>query len=432
MRMKHKLFAAGVTGIALVALVAAGVAVGEPAGSGEAAASAATADASSIENLSDISQWGEVYPLEYESFFADYDLVKLDGKAHAHSNLVNKLKLGSKRPVSLGCLSCKGGDINALYAEYGDSLFSMTYPYDTDEPAAVIYDPEASDNSDANYAVWGCTTCHSDASDPAGSLGATSMYWEAISVDFPDSVATENEVCGQCHNVDDSYRFMVGGGADSIYDLSAYKYGIDADSWRKAFFENSAWGEGVDEVGDIMRIDEETGVLDIYVTHPDIEMYQNSSHASLGVTCVDCHMVEKTSLEGETYTSHSASMSPLTSKAALEYCLTCHEAQGITSAQAMVKWVREKQQEIVEPENALLASLDELKGLIKEAQESGSVDEETLQQARDNWSLAQFYYRWQHGGTATAGIKVAMYNSDAMLDYIARGQKLVDEAIALF
>ena len=72
-----------------------------------------------------------------------------------------------------------------------------------------------------------------------------------------------------------------------------------------------------------------------------------------------------------------------------------------------------------------------LHSLIADAVAQGSVDEDVLDKARWAYTTADVYYLWQQGGCATAGIKVAMYTSDAMSQYINRASALVDEAIDL-
>jgi nitrite reductase (cytochrome c-552) len=328
-------------------------------------------------------------------------------------------------------MACKSADINKLYEKYGDAVLSTALPSDPNYSGKrSITSPGKAATGDESITIWNCTTCHSDISNPKGSLGAHIVYWNLIAGNLKEKVHVKNAVCGQCHNVLDPYRFVVEATGKSLKNLDAYKYGYDADSWRKAFLENADYTKGK-AIGDIFRIDQKSGTVDTYVTHPDVEMFQDSTHQSLGLTCTSCHMPAETSVTGESYTRHSASLSPLNSEASVKYCLTCHKAQGVTTTEKMVKLVRDKQAAIVGPENELLAKLTTLNNLIAKHVKAADVNESTLDQARELFATAQFYYRWQHGGTATAGIKVAMYTSKGMMQYINRGIANCDRGIAL-
>ncbi len=367
-----------------------------------------------------LADWGKLYPLEYDSFYSDYDLVKMDGKVHAHSNLVNKMALrhGPARPAIASCMYCKSADMTAIYEEYGDASFDMPYF-------------KAEGGVEDVVETWNCNTCHSDATDPAASVGPRIVFWKALSAGLSENVEVDNAVCGQCHNALEPYRYLAGQNGKSIYDFGPYKNGWDADTWMQSLLENADYSKGVIVEDAICYLDEETKIVKMGAYNPDIEMFQNSTHQSLGVTCVDCHMTEEQNIKGETYTRHAASLSPLASETSLEYCLTCHKGQGIESTQAMVKWVREKQEAFIQPEGELLSKMETLHSLIADAVAQGSVDEDVLDKARWAYTTADVYYLWQQGGCATAGIKVAMYTSDAMSQYINRASALVDEAIDL-
>lgn len=365
--------------------------------------------------------WGERYPLEYASLYSDYNLVKLDGKVHSHVNLPNKIALrhGPVRPAVATCFFCKTGDMTVLYDKYGDELFGM--PFFTAEGGV-----------EPDIAIWNCNTCHGDMDDPAGSLRPASVLWNALTKTNLSDVDPKNAVCGQCHNAIEPYRYLVGLTKDSIYDFDGYKYGYDADGVMKTYLENANYVDGTTVEDAIYYKDDQSKIVVVGATgHPDIEMFQNSNHQSLGLTCTSCHMTQEENLKGEEYTRHAASYSPLASRASLEFCLTCHKAQGIEDTQQMVKWVRGKQNAIVEPAAELVDKLAVLYDLIVEKTQQGNFDEATLDKARWAYTRADRYYKWQMGSAESPGIKVAMYTTDATLKYINRGIAEVDEAVAL-
>lgn len=149
----------------------------------------------------------------------------------------------------------------------------------------------------------------------------------------------------------------------------------------------------------------------------------------LGLTCVSCHMPETTDgSSGTDYTYHNASASPLENDTALEYCLTCHKNQGIESKEAMVEMVRGKQAEAAAAIAELDVKFDAAYELIKNANQNGGVDETVLQQARDDYSLAEAYYHATKGGRDD-GSKV-VHNPTATENYYAQAGNLLDGIVA--
>ena len=178
--------------------------------------------------------------------------------------------------------------------------------------------------------------------------------------------------------------------------------------------------------------EESTGITTYRSSHAELEITLDSNHHALGVTCVDCHMPQITDPEtGETFTDHDASQSPLENEASLAYCLTCHEAQGIDSPEAMVQMVKDLQAETADRGEALKAKLADLHDLIEDANQGGTMDEETLNQARDMYTQAKFYMEWGTFGNGSAYVKV-VHNPEEIQSLQQRADVVLDEAIALF
>lgn len=157
-----------------------------------------------------------------------------------------------------------------------------------------------------------------------------------------------------------------------------------------------------------------------------MELFQDSNHQKMGLTCTDCHMPQIEASGGTTYTYHNMTQSPLENPAALEKCLTCHKSQGIEDADAMVVFVKGKMDELAQIQQATKTKLDEFHAKLADAVAAGNADEAKLQAAKDAYNLANVYFLYQ--GTAmrpTDGSMAAMSFSKS----VEQLQK-ADDAIA--
>lgn len=300
-----------------------------------------------------------------------------------------------------GCFACKSSEFDKVYDQNGAGIFTEKMT------------PEFVDS--LNGQVWNCGTCHDG--DPATSApDAQLTYWTQLSRESFDLLDPGERVCGQCHNSLD-YRSRITD-QDKMDTFSPYKYGFDVESLYQAAMEDG-----------IYTVDEDTGIELSCLDHPDIEFLQTSVMGELGLTCIDCHMPETIDDDsGAEYTYHNASASPLENETALEYCLTCHEKQGIGSTDAMANMVREKQDEAAATIKVLDGKFEEAYALIKDANQNGGADEALLQQARDDYSLAEAYYHATKGGRAD-GSKV-VHNPMATQNYYSQAGNLLDGIVA--
>lgn len=298
------------------------------------------------------------------------------------------------------CIACKSSKFNVLYET--DPLKAFTEGYDT---AAV-------ETVGGQY--WDCATCHDG--EPGQSLGSNLVYFNAMLGDRGQELTDGEKACGQCHNSFDYERMVTAG--DDIYSFDPYRYGFDADSLLKAALEDG-----------LQSVDEETGIETVMVFHPEMEFFQNSTHDSMGLDCTSCHMPQTVAEDGEAFTNHDASGSPLENPDALALCLTCHEKQGIQDADAMVAMVRGKQQEAAVLEAALDGKLASLHDATAAAVKSGTVSEAALDQAREAYTKAYYYLHYVRGMYAADGVKVA-HNPVGTFDLLSRADRLVDDALA--
>lgn len=396
-----------------------------------------------------MEEWGELYPLQFSSYAeetikegkyeghyalkqkllapavrverkdgqTDTKLVNPSGTYDDGNVIVNGLRYDSanKQWVVVegdlndlsgtrerqGCFACKSAEFDKVYDNEGAGIFGAKMT------------PEFVDAM--NGQVWSCNTCHDG--DPAmNAPDAQLTYWTQLARESFDLFDPGERVCGQCHNSLD-YRSRITD-QDKMDSFSPYKYGLDVESLYQAAMEDG-----------IYSVDEETGIELSCLDHPDIEFLQGGAMGELGLTCIDCHMPEtKDDASGKEYTYHNASASPLENETALEFCMTCHENQGISSTDEMVEMVRGKQAEAAAKIAELDVKFEQAHELIKVANQNGGVDETVLQQARDDYSLAEAYYHATKGGRAD-GSKV-VHNPVATDNYYAQAGNLLDGIVA--
>ena len=311
--------------------------------------------------------------------------------------------------VPLWCAGCHAKEsFNTFVEEYGvEALFDT-------EGVAGYY--TASGDYEVN---WGnCTNCHEG--DPGdGVVTGTNSY--VISDTIPSAleyVPEEDLVCGQCHTLYHSYTNE----AIGLGSLDFYQYGTGVENIMQSLLEY------IDLYGDYLIY-----VNDNYV----LELFQGSNHQSMGLTCTDCHMVETTTEDGETYTDHNMTASPLENETALEFCLTCHEAQGIEDTDAMVEFVEEKIDELSVRQHVTYANLTALGEAVTAATDEATLDEATLEEVNELYLKAKIYYYYQHYGDYYSDLQhydsgySAVHNYDGSVECLDAADECIAEANAL-
>lgn len=348
------------------------------------------------------NEWISMYPDEYNSY--NVDKIDSDGKNGGHNHMRTLLETYQKPMPKLdaSCIFCKTTASNALYGEYGEE--ALTMPWDAVKDKVEAY--------------YDCAMCHTDSKSLT--IKPSLVYYNNLARDTFAKEDIKTQSCGQCHNGLALYRSKIGA-PDVTWDTYApYRYGTDGDALYRSALEDGAGASP----------DAATGAIIVRGTSEnDMEVFVNSKHDSLGVTCVDCHMPTTTKADGSTYTNHNASGSPLENPEALEYCLSCHSAQGIKSQEAMVKMVKDKQADTAALITTVNGKLDTVKQLLTEATAAGTMDAQVLDKARSNYAQANFFVQF-YGLMLPDGTKV-VHNPDAVTDYLNRSSKLLDEAISL-
>ena len=272
-----------------------------------------------------------------------------------------------------------------------------------------------------------CTNCH--VGDPGeGNVEGGNAYGDATSTSAKALFPAEDYVCGQCHAMFPGAAYL----EDANKGIDQYKYGFEPEEMLRAmkeYYEANPVTETTICAGmvGVPMLDPEIDTV-LYLTDActEVELFQDSNHQKMGLTCTDCHMPQIEASGGTTYTYHNMTQSPLENPAALEKCLTCHKSQGIEDADAMVAFVKGKMDELAQIQQATKTKLDEFHAKLADAVAAGNADEAKLQAAKDAYNLANVYFLYQ--GTAmrpTDGSMAAMSFSKS----VEQLQK-ADDAIA--
>ncbi|WP_172623463.1 ammonia-forming cytochrome c nitrite reductase subunit c552 [Arabiibacter massiliensis] len=364
--------------------------------------------------------WVAAYPDQYASFLTDKwrdggGGYKTDGQYnHTHSmlrqnmeDMFETIEVDQPGYMKLSCIACKSSAYNDIYEKYGEQTFELGL-------GEINLD-------EVMESAWDCETCHESIDDLTLRPGIST--WDELSEGAFDNQAPETLVCAQCHNSwGNIVKFAAGDERGlTIQDYHPYQYGYDADALYKEYAEDGSTRVQFDE----------NGLVLVNTTTYDIENFAGSVHQNLGMTCASCHMPTQENGNKEEYTSHNASGSVLENVTALEYCLTCHEAQGIESTDEMVEYVHAAQSNFADKKAEVDAMLAQLKETLLTVIEDGSVDEATLDQARDKYNLATYYVSYAasyvHGRD---GVKIA-HNPEGMINYVERARNMAQESIDL-
>lgn len=297
-----------------------------------------------------------------------------------------------------------------------------------------------------------CALCHENGQPGAAvTMGAGAKYFVG---DVLDDVDMGIAVCAQCHNlVSDEYPNRLSfpvlwdklmSGELAIEDVQPYRYGIDPDSIRRAMLEDG-W-KGPAGMGEY---DEASGTTLVGSNDPEFELFMGSAHEQAGLTCVDCHMVSMTNEDGQPYTSHNASSTPLESEEALEFCLTCHSDSSQTTHNAsttdeMRQVVLSAEEEVAGLQMAFNEKRAALYTALCDATANGGVDETALEEAREAYARAVWYVevatdqQGQNPGANTmpdtghcevSGVHIA-HNPETVRSYIVDATQWCEDALA--
>ncbi len=302
---------------------------------------------------SEVHSYLELHPY-LNTLYEGYGFAIQYGSARGHTYVVEDVQATGRPHKMANCYTCKTSNMTARVLNDGDSAYSMNF----EDLSAEITDP------------FGCFHCHEN--EP-GVLTVTHKYlYNALADDF-DSVDPATLSCGQCHS---EYHFA----PDTKATTLAYT-GLDTMNPDDMLnFYNTGFDEPFYD-----WIEEDTGVKKLKVQHPEFETFlgEGSPHAGM-LTCADCHMGKTKAEDGTTFTDHYWT-SPLDNQELLDSsCAACHK-----NLAAEVEAVHERINGRTDELGERLAALDDK---LAETVAAGTLGEEELEQVRDDFRSAQWYW----------------------------------------
>ena len=276
------------------------------------------------------------------------------GSARGHTYVVDDVQATGRPHKLANCYTCKTSNFTAKVLNEGDSVYAMNFDDIT---------PEITDQ-------FGCFHCHQN--EP-GTMYVTHRYLsDAVAGDL-DNVAAQTLSCGQCHS---EYHFNPETKATTLTYTGLAS--MNPDDMLE--FYNTGFDEPFAD-----WVDEDTGVKKLKVQHPEFETFlgEGSPHKA-NMTCADCHMGKTTAEDGTVYTNHYWT-SPLDNQELLDSsCSKCHP-----NLAADVEKIHEEINGRTDELGERLAALD---GELQEAIAAGSLPEETLDEIREAFRSAQWYW----------------------------------------
>jgi nitrite reductase (cytochrome c-552) len=328
----------------------------------------------------------------YRGFGFFFDFRESRGHMFSHEDTIitGRAKIGGV------CWACKSADYPALVSQYGREEFDNLF---WSEAAPLATHPVT------------CIDCH-DADSPVFGLTLTRPWvTQALTAAGrrQEDYSLRSLTCAQCHS---EYYFRA--------DLSV------TFPWEKGFRADEVLAR-YDGLGFSDWVHPWTGAGLLKVQHPEFEMFQDSPHQRLGLTCADCHMPRvPAAAGGGDFSSHWLT-SPLNHLEAS--CQRCH---GPDTA-GLRRRVEAIQGELRTAANAVGHELQAAITLLRDVRGEPDSDRELISRAQRKHREAQFLLDWfiaenstgfHHPAEARRVIAMAREATQAMADYarMAGGQ----------
>lgn len=322
------------------------------------------------------------------NIYEGYGFAKDYESARGHAYTLEDVAATERPHATANCLTCKSPNFTKLVNDQGVGVYTM----DFNEVHASL-----------NESI-SCYNCHENSAGTNGQLVVTHSYVHTALGDNVKTIPESTMVCGQCHI---EYYF-----APETKETSMPYSSLDEMTPEAilAYY---------DEIGFADWTQESTGAKMLKVQHPELETFTHGKHAGL-LTCADCHMPIERTEEGKVYHSHML-QSPLENEALLETCATCH---GDTD---MVAFVHRIQDEITGRETEVGTKLSEFKDALAEANQSGSMSEDELEEIRYIYRSAQWYFDFCYVENSEGA-----HNSQLSRDCLDRSEQLIEDGMSYF
>ncbi|MBR2123553.1 MAG: ammonia-forming cytochrome c nitrite reductase subunit c552 [Lachnospiraceae bacterium] len=367
-------------------------------------------EATGMDGTVNASDWKEIYPyitatmgdnaansyvtsyLEEDPYLVNiyegFGFAKEYGSARGHEYTLEDVAATQRPHAKANCLTCKTPNFTKLVNDQGVGVYSMPF----DEAMAMM---------EENIS---CYNCHGNDAGNAGRIVITHSYVQKALGENMAEIDPATLSCGQCHieyyfTPEDSETMMPYGSVAQMTPdaILAYYNDMDFADWTQ----------------------ESTGARMLKAQHPEMETYLLGKHAAL-LNCADCHMALIQADDGTVYHSHLLE-SPLENETLLESCAACH---GDTD---MVNMVRRLQERVTARETEVGTALSAFKDALADAVQNGKFDEETLDEVRQVYREAQWYFDFCYVENAEGAhnSELAFYCLDTSRELIAKGMMLL-------
>ena len=324
------------------------------------------------------------------NIYEGFGFAKDYGSARGHEYTLEDVAKTERPHPLANCLTCKTPNFTKLVNDLGVSAYKMDFS-------------EALGKMEENIS---CYNCHGNEAGNKGEIVITHSYVSKAMGDAMQEVDPSVLSCGQCHieyyfTPEDKETMMPYHDVESMHPdaILAYYNEMDFADW----------------------VQESTGTKMLKAQHPEMETFLLGKHAA-DLTCADCHMPIIQKDDGTVYFSHEL-VSPLENETLLSTCAVCHKDTDV------VKMVRNIQDRITAREKTVGNKLSDFKDELTAAVEESGKSEEELDEIRQLYREAQWYFDFCYVENAEGAHNSALadYCLDTAEAKIEEGMKLMED-----
>ncbi len=322
------------------------------------------------------------------NIYEGYGFAKDYESARGHSYTLEDVAATERPHATANCLTCKSPNFTKLVNDQGVGVYTM----DFNEVHAQLKEGVS------------CYSCHDNMAGNGGQLVVTHSYVHTALGDNVGNFDPGSMVCGQCHI---EYYFV----PDTKEAMMPY-HSLEEMTPEAilAYYDAMGFSDWTQE---------STGANLLKAQHPEFETVAYGKHAGV-LNCADCHMPIEQGTDGTVYHSHTL-VSPLENKTLLSTCAQCH---GETD---MAAFVHKIQDEITAREDEVGGKLSAFKDRLAEANASGTMSEDALNEIRGIYRSAQWYFDFCYVENSEGA-----HNSQLSRDCLDRSEELIDQGMNLF
>ncbi|UMZ73767.1 ammonia-forming cytochrome c nitrite reductase subunit c552 [Natranaerofaba carboxydovora] len=356
----------------------------------------------------ELIDYTEVYPFlqtNYDGFGFAESYNRSRGHYYALEDVKETGRLPDWEDRPATCLACKSSDVVVGEEEHGGDFYDASFE-------EVVGDNTVS-----------CLDCHSHED---GSVQAQRGYVDQAfeisedqfkNIDPFDEDYENDQTCAQCH-------------VNYYFEFDTDKEFVEAKGqpilpWSEGLAAEEQY-EHYEKVGFDGEFEHaRTGTPTIKAQHPEYELLhegkESNVHSDMGLSCVDCHMPETESDDGETFSSHKWT-SPLTDEDSIDDCLSCHS--DWEDQDEVKEKTAEVQEGVYEKQNRIGEKLEEFIDKLADAKDDEELTGENLEEAQSIHREAQFYWDfiWVENSNG-------FHNWDEAYRVLNKADEMIDEGM---